>query len=104
MFITNQENKFLELETFPFSTPFIKKRQNIICKTLYSFSGSFQALQAEIAYISFLASSAIDPKFCTLFIDLFTSKMYMCPMEIRNLLAKKLELFYGDINKKDMVK
>ena len=96
--------KFLELETFPFSTPFIKKRQNIIRSTLYSFSGSFQAPQADIAYISFLARPAVDPKFCTLFIDLFTSKMYLYPMEIRNLLAKKLELFYGDINKKEMVK
>ena len=88
----------------PFSTPFIKKRQNIIRTTLYSFSRSFQALQADIASISFLAKSAVDPKFCTLFIDLFTSIMYMYPMEIRNLLAKQLELFYGDINKKEMVK
>ena len=71
---------------------------------LYSFSRSFQALQADIASISFLAKSAVDPKFCTLFIDLFTSIMYMYPMEIRNLLAKQLELFYGDINKKEMVK
>ena len=44
---------FLEPETLSLSTPFVKKRQNIIFRTLYSFSGPFQALQADIAYISF---------------------------------------------------
>ena len=58
------------------STLFVKKRQNIIYTTLYSFSGPFQALQADRAYISFLARSAVDPKFCFLFVDLFTSKIY----------------------------
>ena len=67
---------------------------------LYSFSGPFQALQVDIAYISFLARSAVDPKFCLLFVQLVTSKIYTYPMKTRNLLAKKIELFYNDINKK----
>ena len=33
---------------------------------LYSFSRLFEALQADIAYISFLARSAVEPKFCLL--------------------------------------
>ena len=84
----------------PLSTPFVKKRQNIIHITLYSFSGPFQALQADIASISFLARSAVDPKFCLLFVDLFPSKIYTYPMKTRNLLPKRIELFYNDINKK----
>ena len=91
---------FLKLETLPLSTPFVKKRQNIIHTTLYSFSGPCQVLQADIAYISFLARSAVDPKFCLLIAALFTSKIYTYPMKTRNLSAKKMELFYDDINKK----
>ena len=54
----------------------------------------------NIAYISFLGRSAVDPKFCLLFVDLFTSKIYLYPMKKGNLLAKKMELFYKDIEKK----
>ena len=61
----------MELETLPL---FVKKRQNIIRTTLYSFSGPFQALQADIAYISFLARLVVDPKFCLLSVDLFYFK------------------------------
>ena len=43
---------------------FIEKRSDIDRSTLYSFDGPFQLLQADIAYISFLAKSAVDPKFC----------------------------------------
>ena len=96
-----EKKDFLELETLPLSTPFVKKRQNIIGTTLYSFSGSFQALQADIAYISSLARSVVHLKFCLLFVDLFTSKIYTYPTKTRNLLAKKMELFYNDINKKN---
>ena len=71
---------------------------------LYSFNGSAQALQADIAYISFLARSAVDPKFCLVFVGLFSSKIYTYPMKKRNLLAKKMELFYNNIKKKRMGK
>ena len=72
---------------------------------LYSFSRPFEALHADIVYISFLARSAVNPKFCLLFIDLFTSKIYTYPMKTRNLVAKIMELFYKDIEKKkDWVK
>ena len=71
---------------------------------LYSFNASAQALQADIAYISFLARSAVDPKFCLVFADLFSSKIYTCPMKKRNILAKKMELFYNNIKKKGWAK
>ena len=66
--------------------------------TLFSSHRPFEALQADIVYISFLARSAVDPKFCLL--DLFTSKIYAYPMKTRNLLTKKMELFYKDRKEK----
>ena len=64
---------------------------------LYSFSRPFEALQADIAYIIVLARSAVNPKFCLLFVDLLISKIYTYPMKERKFLAKKMELFYKDI-------
>ena len=37
-------------------------------------------------------------------VDLFTSKIYVYPMKNRSLLAKKLRLFYEDIQNKRTVK
>ena len=87
------------MEKPPLTTQFIEKRSDIDRSTLYSFDGPFQLLQADIAYISFLAKSAGDPKLCLLFVDLFTSKIYTFPMKTRNLLAKKMEQFYNNIQK-----
>ena len=72
--------------------------------TLYSFSRTFEALQADIAYIDFLATSAVDPKFCLLFADLFTSQIYRYPMKEKYILAKKVKSFYKDIEKKRLGK
>ena len=89
------------LEKPPLTTQFIEKRSDIDCSILYCFDGPFQLLQADIiAYISFLAKSAVDPKFCLLFVDLFTSKIYTFPLKTRNLLAKKMEQFHNDIQEK----
>ena len=98
----DKENKKIELLLVkPLLTmQFIDKRSDIDCSALYSFDGPFQLIQADIAYISFLAKSAVDPKFCLLFVDLFTSKIYTFPMKTRNLLAKKMVQFYNDIQKK----
>ena len=71
------ENKdFYKNKNLSLATPFIEKRSNIDRSTLYSFSKPFEALQADIVDIRFLAKSAVDPKCCLLFIDLFTSKIY----------------------------
>lgn len=50
--------------------------------------------------IFFFFRSAADPAYCLLVVDLFTSKGYTYPMTKRNLLSKKLELFYNDIARK----
>ena len=49
---------------------------------------------ADITDTRFLAKSTIDPKYCLLLDDLFTSKVYVYPMKNRSLLLKKLILFY----------
>ena len=55
---------------------------------------------ANIADIPFLGKSAVDPKYCLLFVDLFTSMIYTYPMKNRKILAKKIAQFYQDIAKK----
>ena len=81
-------------------TPFVDKRTNIDRSTLYSFSKPFEALQADIADLRFLAKSAVDPEYCLLIVDLFTSKTYVFRMKNRSLLAKKLEVFFNEIQPK----
>ena len=98
----DKENKNIKslLDKPPLTTQFIWKRRDIDRSTLYSFDGPFQILQADIAFIRFLAKSPIDPKFCFLFVNLFTSKIYTFPIKTRHLLAKKMEQFYNDTQKK----
>ena len=74
--------------------PFVEKKSDVDRSTLYSFSGPFELLHADIADIRFFAKSAIDPLYCLLFVDLFTQKIYTYPMRKRRLLAKKMEIFY----------
>ena len=85
------ENNKILLEKVPLIAPFVEKKQNIIRTMLYSFNRPFEALQSDIAYISFLARSAVDPKFSLLFVDFLTSKIYTYPIKKINLLAKKIE-------------
>ena len=80
--------------------PFVNKRSNIDHSTFYSISKPFELLHADIADLRFLAKSPVDPKYCLLVVDLFTSKIYVYPMKNRSPLAKKLKLFYEDIKQK----
>ena len=76
------EDKKILPEKVPLNAPFVekKKKQKNIGTTLYSFSRPLEALQADIAYISLLARSAVNQEFC-LFLDLFTSKIYTYPIK-----------------------
>ena len=98
----DKENKKIIslLEKPPLTMKFIEKKSDIDCSTLYSFDGPFQLLQADIAYISFLAISAVELNFCLLFVDLFTSKIYTFPMKTRTSWLKKMEQFYNNTQKK----
>ena len=47
-----------------------------------------------------MGKSTADPKYGLLFVDSFTSMIYTYPMKTRNLLARKMTLFYNDIKNK----
>ena len=94
------KNFYQKNNNLPLVMPFVNKRSNIDHSTLYSISKPFELLQADIADLRFLANSAVDPKYCLLIVDLFTSKIYAYPMKNRSLIAKKLNLFYKDIKSK----
>ena len=86
--------------TIPLTTPSIEEKNVSDRSTLYSFKGPFEALQADIADIRFLARSAADPLYCLVVIDMFSNMIYTYPMKKRYLLAEKLSLFYRDIKSK----
>ena len=90
-------------DILPVVTPFIKIKSNMDHSTLFSINKPFDLLHADIAVTRFLVRSAVDPKYCLLLVDLFTSKIYVYPMKNRTFLAKKLKLFYEDIEKKGQV-
>ena len=87
-------------DILPAVTPFINIKSNVDHSRLFSISKPFDLLHADIANTRFHARSAIDPKYCLLLFDLFTSKIYVYPMKNRSLLAKELKLFYEDIKQK----
>ena len=95
-----EDKKFYKNENLPLVTPYIDKKSNIDHSMLYSISRPFEALHADIADLRFLAKSAVDPKYCLLIVDLFTSKSYVYPMKNRSLLAKKMEIFHNNIQPK----
>ena len=59
---------------------FIVKRDNIDRSTLYSFDGQFQMLRADVGSLEFLGRLAAYPKYCLLFVDFLTSKVYVYMM------------------------
>ena len=98
----NLEDKNFDKKDYkvPLTTPFYEKRTDIDRTTLYSIEKPFQKVHADIADLRFFAKSAVDPKYALLCVDLFTSKIYVYPMKNRSLLAKKLRLFYEEIESK----
>ena len=78
----------------------LKKEDDIDRSTLYSFDGLFQLLHADIANLEFLGKSAMGPEYCLLFVDLFTSKVYVYPMKSRKSVVNKIEIFYKEVEEK----
>ena len=87
-------------DKIPLKTPFVEKKGDIDRSTLYSIEKPFKRVHADIADLRFFAKSAVDPKYALLAVDLFTSKTYVYPMKSRKLLARKLRLFYDEIEPK----
>ena len=96
------EKKFKKInqDSLPITTPIYNFKSNVEHSPLYSIGKPFELLHANVADTRFLAKSAIDPEYCLLLVDLFTSKVCIYPMKNRNLLAKKLKLFYDDVKTK----
>ena len=91
----NDENRV------PFYTPFIEQKKDIDrSSSLYSVNGPLQFFHADIAFLKFLAKSAIDPKYALRCVDLFTSKIYVYTMRKKSNLLQKLEIFYKEIQPK----
>ena len=84
----------------PFYTPFIPQKKNIDRSTLYTVNGPLQFLHADVAFLKFLAKSAVDPKYALVCVDLFTSKVYVYTMRKKSNLVNKLETFYKEIESK----
>ena len=80
----------------PLRLDFFEKRDKDR-STLYSVNGPFQLIYADIADLRFLGKSATHPKYCLVAVDVYSSKIYMYPMQQRDLLAKKLKLFYDNV-------
>lgn len=74
--------------------PLLNKEKNIDQQwTLYSFKGTFGLSHADIVYIKLLAKSAVDLKYCLLFVGVFASKIYTDPMKSRCPLKRKHDIF-----------
>ena len=86
---------FLEevMDSIPIKATFVEKKDNIGRSTFYSFDSSFQFLHADVRNLEFLRKSAIDPKYFLLFVNLFTSKVYVYPMKSKKSIAAKMEIF-----------
>ena len=102
--LENKRFRRSKQDILPVTTPFYDFKSNVDHSTLHSVGKPFELFHADIADTRFLAKSAIDPKYCLLLVDLFTSKVYIYPMKSRNLLAKKLKLFYEDVKTKGQVR
>ena len=93
---------FLENErrSVPMKTTFVEKKDDIDRSTLYSFDGPFQLLHADVGNLEFLGKSATDPKYCLLFVDLITSKVYAYQLKSRKSVLNKMEIFYKEVEGK----
>ena len=98
----DRNENFLEDEksTIPKKTMFVEKKDDIDRSTLYSFDSPFQFLHADVGNLEFLGKSATNPKYCLLFINLFTSKVNVYPMKSRKSILNKKEIFYKEVEGK----
>ena len=57
-------------------------------------------LHANMGNLEFLGKSATDPRCCLLFVDLFTSKVYVYSMKFRKSILNTKEIFYREVEGK----
>ena len=79
----------------PFYNPFLEQEKGIDCSSaFYNIKGPLKLVHADAGNIRFFSKSAVDPGYCLLCVDLFSSKVYVYPMKKRYFLLKKLKLFF----------
>ena len=100
LFKSNIDFLDAEKKSIPTKTTFVEKKDDIDRSTLYSSDGPFQLLHANVGNLEFSGKSATNPKYCLLFFDLFTSKVYVYPMKTRKSIASKIETFYKEFETK----
>ena len=79
---------------------FVEKKHDSDRSTLYSFEGLFQLLHTDMGNLEFLGKLATDPKYYLLFVDLFTSKIYVYPMKSKTFILNEMEIFYKEVEGK----
>ena len=80
-------------------TDYVEKRE-IDRSTLYSFSSPFELFHAYVRNLEFLGINATFPGYVLVLVDLFSSKIYTCPMKSRKQITRKLEQFYQEVKEK----
>ena len=90
----------MKKKCIPVETTFVEKIDDIDRSTLYSFDCPFQLSHADVGNLEILGKSATDPKFCLLFVEVFTSKVYVFLMKSRKSIRNKMENFYKEVEEK----
>ena len=78
-------------DVVPIKTTFVEEKCQIGRSILYSSDSPFQLLHADFTNLEFLGKSAVYPKYCLLFVNLFNSKVYTNPMKSRRFIARKMK-------------
>ena len=80
-------------------TDYVEKRE-IDHSTLYSFDAPFQLFHADVGNLEFLGKNATFPQYVLVLVDLFSSKIYTCPMKSRKQIRQRLEQIYEEVESK----
>ena len=100
LFKRNKDFLDSEKKSILIKITFIEKKKDIHRSTRYSFDGPFELLHADIRNSEFSGKSATNPKYCLLFVDLLTSKVYVYLMKLRKSITSKREIFYKVVEAK----
>ena len=97
------EQKIDDEEKVPTRIDYVEKRE-IDRSTLYNFDGPFQLIHADLGNLEFLGRSATTSRYVLLAVDLYSSKVYVYPMHLRNQILQKMKQFYDDTKNKRNIK
>ena len=67
---------------------------------IYSFDGPFQLIHADVGNLEFLGKSATIPKYAVLIVNLYLSKVYVYPMQLRKQILQKMKIFHDEVKDK----